>query len=243
MKHLLQKPLPNIPPDIRTQLDCSNITLTPIEEKNVILSDCKLQKEVGYKQFSNGDWLVSMICPMPEITAEMIEWWFWWHCQDNLRYQVWYPGNHISIKPHKKDLNYFQHDTMPPFRPNTQCPVERIGNLKMPLQINFVTPKEFGFSEQIMKENEIALIECGHVSAFGGIIKHTEMAHIYKHTKNGLQLISRFWLGKTLKNPLFRKAILTENTARQMAEHCCIEYRNLVEILPDLYQKYHNRPI
>lgn len=240
MKNLLHKPLPKIPADIRVKLDMSTITLTPIEEKNTILSNCKLQQEVGYKQFDSGDWLVSMVCPMPEISVEMIEWWFWWHCQDNLRYQVWYPGDHISIKPHKKDLDYFQHHAVPQFRPNTQCPVERIGGIKMPLQIDFVTPEDFGFSNQTIEENNIALIVCGHVSAFNSLIKHTEMAHIYKYTENGLLLISRFWLGKTLKNYLLRKAILTENTARGMAEHCCIEYRNLVEILPNLYQKYHN---
>jgi hypothetical protein len=48
-------------------------------------------------------------------------------------------------------------------------------------------------------------------------------------------LISRFWLGQTLKNPLIRKAMLTDKTAKGMAEHCCIEYRNLAEILPGLY--------
>lgn len=239
MENLLNKPLPKIPADIRTKLDTSTITLTPIEKKNIILSDRELQQEIGYKQFDNGDWLVSMVCPMAGITMEMIEWWFWWHCQDDLRYQVWFPCDHISIKPHKKDFDYFQQDTVPPFRPNTQCPVERIGGIKMPLRIDFVTPEDFGFSNQIMKENSIPSIVCGHVSAFGGLIKHTEMAHIFKDTENGLVLISRFWLGKTLKNHLFRKAILTENTARGMAEHCCIEYRNLVEILPYLYQKYH----
>ncbi|HIS63511.1 MAG TPA: hypothetical protein IAC14_14965 [Candidatus Scybalomonas excrementigallinarum] len=52
-------------------------------------------------------------------------------------------------------------------------------------------------------------------------------------------LCRRFWIGKSLKNPLFRKLLLTAKAARGMAEHCCIEYRNLVEILPELYEKYH----
>ncbi|MDE5995689.1 MAG: hypothetical protein K2G56_02095 [Eubacterium sp.] len=34
---------------------------------------------------------------------------------------------------------------------------------------------------------------------------------------------------------MLRKIILTDETAKGMAEHCCIEYRNLVEILPRLY--------
>lgn len=128
---------------------------------------------------------------------------------------------------------------MPPFQPNSQRPVERIGKIKMPLQIDFVTPEEFGFSKESMKKNNIPVIVCGHVSALNGLIKHTEMAHIYKQTSEGLFLISRFWMGITLKNPLLRKVLLVEDTPRGMAEHCCVEYRNLTEILPDLYQKYH----
>jgi hypothetical protein len=51
-------------------------------------------------------------------------------------------------------------------------------------------------------------------------------------------MISRFWLGKTMKSSLLRKIIITEDMAKGMAEHCCVEYRNLHEILPILYEKY-----
>lgn len=186
----------------------------------------------------DGTYLVSMICPMPGITVDMIERWFWWHTQDNIRYQVWYPGDHISINYDKKDREFFEQPSVPVFRPNTQRPVERIGGMKMPLQIEFVTPEEFGFSREIMQDNNIPKIVCGHVSAFNGLVKHTEMAHIYKQTEDGLFLISRFWHGKTMTNPLLRKLIITEEMARGMAEHCCIEYRNLCEILPVLYKEY-----
>ena len=237
MKNLLNKQLPTVPDDIRAMLAAENIRLTTMEQMNDILVDNSLQQEVGFRQFPDGSWLVSMICPMPGITREMIDWWFWWHCQEDLRYQAWYPGDHISIKYHKKDRAYFEQPTMVEFQPNTQCPVERIGGTKMPLRLDFVTPEHFGFTKEAMKQGNIATIVCGHVSAFNGLIPHTEMAHIYKQTEEGLFLISRFWLGKTM-NPLLRKIIMTKDMARDMAEHCCIEYRNLAEILPSLYEKY-----
>lgn len=238
MKELRNKPLPEIPAEIRNQLDASQITLTPFEEMDTILYDSAIQQEVGYRQFANGDWLVSMTCPMPGVTPEMLQWWFWWHPQEKLRYQIWYPGEHFGIRYAKKDRPYFQQETMPPFQPNSQRPVERIGGVKMPLQIDFVTPETFGFTRKAMKENNIPLIVCGHVSAFRGLIKHTEMAHILHRTEDGLTMTSRFWMGKTLNNALLRGKILTDGTARGMAEHCCIEYRNLAEILPGLYQAY-----
>ncbi len=238
LRSLLKKPLPQMPSEIIDVLSKNAITPTSFESKNDILSNTKLQTEVGYTKMDNGTYLVAMVCPMPGITAEMIEWWFWWHAQDSLRYQVWYPGDHISIKYRRKDSAYFEQADAPAFAPNTQFPVERIGGMKMPLRIDFVTPEEFGFSQQAMHDNDIPKIVCGHVGAFNNLIKHTEMAHIFKETENGLFMISRFWLGETMKNPFLRKLIITDDMAKGMAEHCCIEYRNLCEILPVLYGEY-----
>ncbi len=225
----------DIPPEIAEKLRKNRITGTPFASKNEILTDAALQQEVGYRQLPDGSYLVSMTCPMPAITPEMIEWWFWWHPQADERYQAWFPGEHYGISYAKKDRAYFRQASRPAFRSNTQFPVERIGNMKMPLRIDFVDPEAFGFCKDRMEKNDIPLIVCGHVGAFRGLIRHTEMAHIFKETEDGLLLISRFWIGKTLKNPLLRKLILTEETAGAMAEHCCLEYRNLAEILPALY--------
>ena len=238
LKALLNKPLPSISEDIKYKINNSNITSTLFEDKNDILKDTNLQQEVGITKFDDGTYLVSMICPMPNITVDMITWWFWWHTQENIRYQVWFPKSHISIKYHKKVKAYFENKDYQNFVPNTQYPVEKIGGVKMPLRIDFVTPEEFGFDKQIMEENYIPKIVCGHVGAFNNLIKHTEMAHIFKQTDDGLFMISRFWLGKSMKNKLLRKLIINEKMAKGMAEHCCIEYRNLVEILPNLYNEY-----
>lgn len=238
LNELLDKPLPGIPDDIRRALEENKITATSFEEKDRILEEQSLQQEIGYKKMEDGSYLVSMNCPMEGITSEMIEWWFWWHCQEDIRYQVWYPKDHISIHYHKKDREYFEQALQPPFQPNSQCPVEKIGGVSMPLRIDFETPEQFGFSRKVMEEQNIPVIVCGKVSAFNGLIKHTEMAHIYKQTENGLFMVSRFWLGKTLKNRFLHKLIITDEMAKGMAEHCCIEYRNLCEILPGLYEQY-----
>lgn len=238
LEEFLTKPLPVIPENIRQCLGRQRVTLTAYEDKNMVLKDAKLRQEVGYGQFPNGDYLVSMTCPMPGITPEMIRWWFWWHPQEDIRYQIWFPGEHYAVSCDQKDAAYFRQNTVPVFQPNTQYPTERISGIKMPLRIDFVQPEDFGFSEQTMLENEIPLIVCGHVSAFKGLVPHTEMAHIFRQTEDGLFMTSRFWIGNTLNNPLLRRLVLTDDTARGMAEHCCVEYRNLAEILPALYAEY-----
>ena len=238
IKELLKKALPKIPPEIEKALIKNQITKTPFDQKNNVLSDSDLQTEIGYTKMDDGTYLVSMICPMPGITAEMIDWWFWWHPQAKERYQVWFPGEHYGIGYSKKQKKYFNQKSCPPFQNNTQYPLEKIGSAKLPLRIDFVTPQEFGFSEEVMKKNNIQRIVCGHVGAFNNLVKHTEMAHIFRQTEDGLFMISRFWLGKTMKSSLLRKIIITEDMAKGMAEHCCVEYRNLHEILPILYEKY-----
>ncbi len=233
---LKDKKLPEIPAEIRQALATPSVTLTPFEKKNDILQTSSLWQEAGFGRFSDGSYLVSMYCPMPGITAEMISWWFWWHPQAKERYQAWFPGAHENIRYPKRFAAYFQQDNQPPFQDNTQLPTEKIGGMRMPLRIDFLTPEEFGFSKTAMEKNQMPLIVCGHVGAFNGLIWHTEMAHIFRQTEDGLLLISRFWLGRTM-NPLLRKMMINDAMALGMAEHCAIEYRHLTEILPLLYKK------
>jgi len=148
------------------------------------------------------------------------------------------PGRTLRRVLRQKGSPFFTAPAQPPFRANTHFPVEKIGALVLPLRIDFVSPEDFGFSRQAMDENGIARIVCGHVGAMYGLVRHTEMAHILKQDGDGYVLISRFWLGKTLKNPVIRKAMLTAKTAKGMAAHCCLEYRRLAQILPVLYEQY-----
>lgn len=234
---LKQKPLPRIPAEIGSSLSKPKITLTEFENKNAVLNDAALKKEAGFGRFSDGSYLVSMYCPMPGLTAKMVEWWFWWHPQAKERYQVWFPGAHFGIGYPKRCADYFEQKKQPPFQDNTQFPTEKIGGVRMPLRIDFLTPEEFGFSKAEMEANNVPLIVCGHVGAFNGLVWHTEMAHIFFQTENGLFLVSRFWLGRTM-NPLLRKIMIGDSMALSMAEHCAVEYRNLAEILPQLYAEY-----
>lgn len=215
-----------------------DIELTAFEDKDDLLRREDLRYESGYRQFPDGNWLISMYCPMPGVTKEMIEWWFWWHPQASERYQRWFPGQHISISTAKKDKDYFSAPSLPPFQPNTQYPVEMVGKLKMPLRIDFVTPESFGFSPEAMKDSSAAIIVNGHVGALKGAFFHTEMAHIFFQEDGGLLLVTRFWMGKLLKNGVIRKALLNDETAKCMTEHCMNEYRNLRDLLPGLYSAY-----
>ena len=238
MKDLLKKPLPEMPADIKAHLDDGNVTLVDFADKDRLLTDPSLQYEFGYKKFPNGNYYCAMYCPMPGITMDMIHWWFWWHAKESIRYRVWFPGEHFAISYRPGDASFFRQPKLPPFQANTHYPVEKIGKLALPLKISFVEPAAFGFDPQKMKDNGFPWAVNGHVGAVYGLVEHTEMAHLLKETDDGLFMINRFWIGENLKNPILRAAMLNDDTARGMVEHCCIEYRNLAEILPVLYEAY-----
>ena len=70
-------PLPVMPLTIEQKLRApGGITPTAFDRKNDVLTDNSLQTEVGYTRLPNGDWLVAMTCPMPNVTPEMLDWWF-----------------------------------------------------------------------------------------------------------------------------------------------------------------------
>ena len=234
--------MPNaeVPPELQPALATGGrVTPLSFERREQLLLDPALHKEAGYTRLANGDWLVAMWCPMPGITAEMIDWWFWWHPRENARYQLWFPGEHYAIRTAHADAAYFGALEQPPFQPNTQYPVERIGGVPMPLRIDFQTPEDFGFSPAAQQSAQVAAVVCGQVGAFGGLFYHTQMAHVYFQRDGGLFMTSRFWIGQLLENRLLRRAILGgDGIARGMATHCCVEYRNLAAKLPELYREF-----
>lgn len=235
--------MPNapVPDEIELKIEkTGNITPLPFSCAGDILSSKSLQNEIGTIKLSDGSYLVAMTCPMPSVTKEMVQWWFWWHPQKNERYQLWYPGEHIGISYSKKNLQYFSQSAVPAFRENTQYPVEKIGKMKLPLAISFKSPQNFGFSEEKMQENGVSVIVCGDVGIGKGLFYHTKMAHIFFERDGGLFLVSRFWIGADLKTRLIRKVLFNEKTAKDMARHCCVEYRNFAAKIPSLYNEINN---
>lgn len=235
VEELLAKPLPKIPPEIRAAIEAPHITMTEFADKNDVLTIPNLREEVGWRPYDQCCYLVSMTCPMPGVTADMVDWWFWWHAKNSVRYQEWFPGAHYRNTYSRKDVPYFERDEQPPFQPNAQYPKETIGGRTAELIIRFVTPEQFGFDKTKMRNANVATIVCGHVGVAKGLVMHTEMTHVFFQADGGLFLASRFWMGELMRPGIVKRRAITEGMAKGMAEHCAVEYRNLAQILPGLY--------
>lgn len=236
IRQLFDIPIPVLTDDIKQTINNGVITPLELSDKNRLITDTKIQNEVGYTKLPSGTWLVAMTNKMPNVTIDMINWWFWWHPQANERYQVWYPGEHLGISVKEKEVFQGEYKGVFPL-PCTHYPKERVGKIKTELSIEFVSPNSYGFDVSLFDKHKIGEIICGHVGILRGRIEHTYMAHVFKVNEEGLTIISRFWLGETLPSFL-QKLVFNKKQADYMAIHCWHEYSRLSEILPVLYNEY-----
>ncbi|MBR6350328.1 MAG: hypothetical protein IKR67_07265 [Lachnospiraceae bacterium] len=73
-----------------------NNTLLHFKDKAKLLNPDFCDQE-GWCRFDDGSAVLSVITPMPGVTAEMFYWWFAWHGLDDVRYMTWYPPSHYGI--------------------------------------------------------------------------------------------------------------------------------------------------
>lgn len=237
----------------------SKVLEKPNQIKAIEFSECdqiilhkEIQQQIGYTELPNGGWYVAVKTPMPNVSKEMFDWWFWWHAQEPISYKMWYPQYHFNNRYDIKDREYFK-TIFNRFEPNTQYPYELIGGLKGKLSIQFVKPTQFGFSKKAIKESKVQTILCGHVGLLFPRIQHTEMCHILLNKSDETVLVSRFWMVnepyflRFSKKSILNKMLISKHVkskfvfaerAKDVVEHCYIEYRNLATFLPYLFNKF-----
>ena len=190
---------------------------------------------------------------MPDVTGEMVEWWFRWNSCDPIRYQAWFPGAHdwthqeekagpARAKPHWGLVNY---------------PVEDIGLGMSNLRIEFAPPSQIGFSSDAIDDPRVGTIIAGLVGDVTAHLQHTIMVHVFLNAADGLVLRSRFYIGGAIRlyaseriarlsaiarnrRPFCRR-IISSRAPRAMARHCAREYANLATLLPELHGRFHDR--
>jgi len=221
------------------------------ENINDLLNPGYLPLEDGYCRMPDGSFFVAVRTEFLDVTKEMLDWWFWWHSQEPLRYRIWYPECHfdISVEGAQETSR-----NKPQYSHTTHFPVEDVGLGKEKLSIHFLPPDEFGFDISRFEEANIATVICGVVGSVTHHIKqHTSMCHLVRKLSTGLEMRSRFWVGHTLRfngilgapilknivnTRLFRQLVLPPKTGLSMAMHCAQEYNNLAKLLPELYAAY-----
>ena len=201
---------------------------------------CTLPDEVGY---------VAVRTPMPEVTGELVDWWFDWHPDDPLRYRVWHPPGHES--------NSIERPPRPGAKKHWDTvhhPVEDVGVGMAHARIEFCRPTEIGFTTDALDDPAVATVVCGYAGDDTRRMRHTPMVHVFLREGDGVVLRSRFWLGAAIRpylpgllaaplgaalsNRLFRRLALPHDLPHALATHCAEEYANLAVLLPELHRRF-----
>lgn len=222
------------------------------EDKNQLLKEGYLNSENGFFHFEDKSAYATVLTKMPKVSIEMIDWWFWWHSKDPLRYKIWYPEMHYHSS---SDFGEFYNDESKTYRERLHLSkhfvIEDIGTGKEKLVIDFMSSEEFGFDKTKLKKESEETIICARVGDLRKRVWHTKMCHAVRVLEKGVEMRSRFWMankvdrmdefGKEIFNFILNKSIIKKNLlpdslGKHMFHHCTQEYNNLAEILPEIFK-------
>jgi len=238
---------------IKRGTDIALSEVFPIDDKNKLLEEGYLSTENGYHHHTDRSAFAAVLTDMPNVTIEMIDWWFWWHAKESVRYQLWYPEMHFGIE---SDFGGHYDDVTMSYRErlhlSTHYVTEDIGMGKEKIAIDFMSPATFGFNQKQMTNEKDQTIICARVGDLSKRVWHTRMCHQVRKKGKGVEMRSRFWMAqkvermdelgasfinKLLNNSFIKGKLLPKGLGRHMFHHCTQEYNNLAEILPELYNE------
>jgi len=227
----------------------------PIEKLNDLLNPGYLEVETGWCVLPSGAAYVANHTIMPNVTIDMVNWWFAWHSLESLRYKIWWPQGHYSISIGAEDRRKILSNGTSPaqkFQGITHHVVEDTGNGPEDILISFLTPENAGFAMERCKAPYVGTIVAGNglssaVGAPANIPKAPAfMLHFIREIEGGVEFRSRFWIGyqmiekqpKLLLPPYIKiPAVIPQG----LALHNIYEYTNLASFLPQLYHEQQGR--
>lgn len=205
--------------------------------------------ETGYCVMPDGSGYVCVNNTFPNVTIEMIKWWFAWHALQDLRYRLWYPEGHYGIHVSDADravildpsttLEEKLYGKVHYVTEDTGCGIEDI-------RIEFMAPEAFGLN---IDNSPVKVFIAGNglsTSRETGIKAPAVMCHTVRETAEGVEFRSRFWMGYHFINgepvKLLPEGIrIPVPVVAGLATHNVAEYSRLAAILPKLYEQNQHR--
>jgi hypothetical protein len=224
-----------------------------VKQAPLMLTNPYLPFEAGYALNSDGMHHVAASTYMPNISGDMIEWFFGW-ITNTEQYKLWHPRDHVYsewVGPRGNSQYVGGYHLV----------YEYIGGILNQLRISFKDPGEyFGPTwKEDFKKNNISAAICGRVGLWEGKgkgIEATDIGHLvhlihkecnecgnYPHEATdditGVRMRSRFWLGDFpgMTSPQQRAESLPTDLPKGLMQHATEEMAILAKILPDLYRR------
>ena len=220
----------------------------PLSDASRLLEPGNVPLEDGV--IRNPDGMLTVCCrtDMPGVTAPMIDWWFCWHMPFTERYQLWHPLSHMRTFV-REDRTHLAGQKAGYIGQASNVD-EYIGKELNKLIITFVEPEAMGMNPAHFSSAKIGTAICARVGLQNKPIDIGWVIHLIRETPNGVEMISRFWLGDArLRVPLLsrlmhnrintahaRRQSVTDQGGLDLLRHCAEEMNHLARFLPALYQ-------
>ncbi len=195
-----ERELAKIPEEKLKLIDApSEIPAVSFEERNLFLAGKdKNFCQIGYGVAQDGTGFVCNETYMPNVTGEMLDWWFPWHSVgSDLRYKIWDNEDHYFARV---DNAAYVCDPKVPVNQKTwgvnHYVMEDIGASPSFLKIQFKSPADFDFDTAIIGTKFCQSL----VSGIGDGDCAAAMVHKWYPHKDGVLFCSRFWIGFSLIN-------------------------------------------
>jgi len=219
--------------------NASAVEAVPFTERNLFLRGADENFcQVGYGVAHDGTGFVCNETFMPNVTGEMLDWWFPWHSVGaDLRYKIWDAEDHYFARA---DNAAYVCDPSVPVNQKTwnvnHYVLEDVGGGASLVKIQFKRPRDFGLDESIIGgakcQSLVAGIGDGECAA--------AMIHKWYPCDGGSILCSRFWIGYAWRDGEIVRALpegvkIPVEVTRGLFAHNIKEFTNLAAILPEVY--------
>lgn len=198
----------------------------------------------------NPDGMLTVCCrtEMPGVAARMIDWWFCWHTPYSERYRLWHPESHIGCSVSQDRTNLAGRKAG--YIGLASHVDERIGKGLAKLTIKFVAPAAVGLDPGLFPGAKIGTAICARVGLRDRPVDSGWLIHLIRETSDGVEMISRFWLGdvrlripvvggllqKRLNSVGARLKAVPDQVGVDLLRHCAEEMNHLARFLPALYR-------
>ncbi|MBR3403162.1 MAG: phloretin hydrolase [Parasporobacterium sp.] len=214
--------------------DFGDAECVPIWDINCMFEDGYQKDEFGIFLHPEGGMEVSNLTDMPNVTPEMLDFWFAWHGLDSFRYMIWDKDDHFYCQTQDPEISLNENLSMKERYWNTTHMVEEVivpGAEARRFPIHFVPPWEVGFDKAKWEK-------------FTGTIISTNgtMIHFLRQKpEGGYELRTRFYMGWSFDGEKYtydqNRPVIWE-LAEGLLLHNVKEYRHLAEILPEVYAEF-----
>ncbi|MCR5082678.1 MAG: phloretin hydrolase [Parasporobacterium sp.] len=217
-----------------------------IEDRNKLLEPGILPENLGYYPTKDGGLLVAGNIPMPDVSADMLYWWFAWHGLDPLRYAIWDPEDHYGLELNEEGKRRAVDKSIPIPERNwgaTHTVQESIGGPPDEIVIMFKNPKEMGYDMTKVGTKDCEFMVSAN-ALLGSMKVPVVMTEIAKKVDGVMTFSARFWVGYHIIDgkaqclvPISKVLPPEEvdKVAQGLLAHNIKEFSNLNKILPSVY--------